>query len=568
MRRAIVSLCALACSAAAVAVPAASAGAAPKPVKLRLLAINDFHGNIEPPAGSSGTVQTGFDKATGKPTTTMVGGAAYLATHLKRLEAGAPGRYEFVGAGDLIGASPLASGLFHDEPTVDALSQMGLDLTSVGNHEFDEGVDELLRLQTGGCHPVDGCQFEPTFSGAAFQWLAANVRYEDSDRTILPPYEIRKAGGVRVAYIGMTLKGTPDIVTPDGVRGLVFDDEADTVNRLVGKLAKRGIQAFVVLVHQGGQQNAPFAKGYTDVNGCENPTGDIFSIVNRLDTRVDVVLSAHTHQPYVCRKRGMLVTSAASFGRLITRVDMTLSKRTRDVSTMFARNELVTRDVTPDPKVQAIVQKAVDEAKPIASKVVGSTSSGTITRTQTPAGESPLGDLIADSQLAATAPADKGGAVIAFMNPGGIRADLVPSGGGNQVTYNDLYTVQPFANTLVVKTMTGKQIEALLEQQVYDPANLRILQVSKGFTYTWKASGPAGDHVDPSTIKLDGTTLDPNADYRVTMNSFLATGGDGFTVFNEGTDQLGGDVDIDAAVAYFGANSPVAPGPADRITKG
>jgi 5'-nucleotidase len=535
---------------------------------VQVLAINDFHGNIQPPTGSSGRITTGVGQ------TVDAGGVEYLKTWVDKLRA-QPGHDHsyFVGAGDLIGASPLVSGLFHDEPTIEALNAIGMDWSSVGNHEFDEGIDELQRMQNGGCHPVDGCQDGDPFAGAAFKYLAANVFYKDTDRTIFPPYKVVKVGNAKLAFIGMTLEGTPDIVTPSGVAGLEFHDEAATANALVTKLRQeQGVRAFVVLLHQGDQQNPPYAKGYQDVNGCENLSGDLTPILQQLSPDIDVVASAHTHQAYNCRIDGRLVTSGSSFGRLVTDLELTIDQQTKDIAKDSATNVIVTRTVAKDPAETKIVQKYETASGPIAHRVVGSIASD-FTRAQTPAGESTLGDLIADSQLAATAPADFGGAVVAFMNPGGIRADLAYANNDageapGEVTYNELYTVQPFANTMVVKTMTGDMIRRLLEQQIFPatPTDLgRILQVSKGFHYTWDGSQPAGQRV--SGISINGTPVDPNGSYRVAMNNFLSTGGDGFTVFNEGTDQLGGAVDIDAFGDYISANSPVAPAPRDRITK-
>jgi 5'-nucleotidase len=456
--------------------------------------------------------------------------------------------------------------LFHDEPTIKALNAMGLWASSVGNHEFDEGITELKRMQNGGCAPQDGtrCIGGP-FSGADFQYLAANVRYLGTQRTIFPPYEIHGAGnGVKIAFIGLTLQGTPSIVTPSGVAGLEFDPEVQTVNRLADRLHHHGVDAVFVLVHQGGQQNPPYAAGYQDINGCENLSGDIVPIVQGLNRYVDVVASAHTHQAYNCRINGKLVTSAASFGRLVTEFDLTVSRAGRDIVAATAVNHIVTRNVVPDPKVQAIVDKYRALAAPIQNRVVGSAAAA-MTGAGNAAGESSLGDVIADSQLDATSAADFGGAKVAFMNPGGIRADLA----AGPVTYGALYAIQPFANTLVVKTMTGDMVKRLLEQQFDNPTAgaLRVLQVSRGFSYSYDASKPAGRRIDPASIKLDGVTIAPGDSIRVTMNNFLASGGDGFTVFNEGTDQLGGDVDIDAFANYFLRNSPVAPGPQDRITR-
>jgi 5'-nucleotidase len=553
-------------------VPAAygAAGGQEKDTFVQLLAINDFHGNLQPPTGSSGRI------AVGPGQTVDAGGVQYLATWIKSLRTTNPNTIT-IGAGDLIGASPLISGLFHDEPTIEAMNAIGLDVTGVGNHEFDEGVAELLRMQFGnqlggdGCHPVDGCQDGTPFGGSLFQYLAANVFYEHTENTILPPYEIHKVGNAKIAFIGLTLEGTPLIVTPAGVAGLEFRHEVPTVNDLVAKLrAEQGIRAFVVMIHQGGQQNAPFPLGYQDSDRCDNFTGDIIPIVNGLSPQVDVVVSAHTHQPYICRINGKLVTSASSFGRLITDIDLRIDHQTKDIEHASAHNVIVLRNVASDPDQLAIINKYDALSGPIANRVVGSQTAD-IVRTTTSAGESALGDVIADAQLASTSPTDFGGAVVAFMNPGGIRADLICTpacvSGPAPVTYNQLFTVQPFNNVMTVKTMTGDMIYRLLGQQftVAPPPNFRILQVSDGFTYEW-SSNPT-PHVIDGSVEIDGVPVDKTASYRVAMNNFLASGGDGFSVFNEGTDPLGGEIDLDALVNYFMHNSPVAPGPQDRITR-
>jgi 5'-nucleotidase len=484
-----------------------------------------------------------------------------------------------VGAGDLIGASPLISALFHDEPTIESMNALGLDVTSVGNHEFDEGSAELLRMQNGGCHPVDGCQDGDPFTGAFFQYLAANVLRAGTDQTLLPPYQIRRVGktNIKVAFIGLTLEGTPLVVTPSGVAGLEFRDEIETINDLVARLRReQGVRSFVVLIHEGGQQTAPFAGGFMNINACENFTGAIEPIVEGLSTDVDAVVSAHTHQPYICRFNGILTTSAASFGRLITSIDLRIDNRSKDVTATDAVNNIVTRNVAKDPAQTQLIGKYDAISGPIANRVVGSITSD-INRNVAAgeSGETALGDVIADAQLASAAPADFGGAVVAFMNPGGIRADLVfnSNAGGEapgQATYNELFTVQPFGNTMTVKTMTGDMIYRLLEQQQFGAPGgvpVRILQVSQGFTYSYDSRLPEGSRVIPGSVAINGVPVDRAASYRVAMNNFLADGGDGFTVFREGTDPLGGEIDLDALVNYFMKNSPVAPGPRDRITR-
>jgi 5'-nucleotidase len=530
-------------------------------VNVQILALNDFHGNLEPVSGSGGRVG---------PTLTA-GGAEYLATHINNLRALNPNTV-VVSAGDLIGASPLLSALFHDEPTIEAFNQIGLDLNAVGNHEFDEGAAELARMQEGGCHPVDGCQDGDDFAGADFQFLAANVVREDNGQTIFPAYQIRTFDGVRVAFIGMTLEGTPNIVTPSGVAGLDFLDEAKTANKIVKELKKQKIKTFVILIHEGGTQN-PNTVDPVTINQCNGISGPIVDIVNNLDEEVDVVISGHTHLPYNCVINNKIVTSAYSFGRLVTKVDLTINQASGNVVSMVANNRIVTRDVALDAGITALINKYKTLSAPLANRVVGQISAD-ILRAANTAGESALGDVIADAQLDATNDPGFGDAVVAFMNPGGIRADLIYnqiSGGelAGQVTYAEMFNVQPFGNSLVTMTLTGAQIERLLEEQLPSCtlATARILQVSDGFMYTYSASGPVCDKVNPSSIMLDGVQVDPAASYRVTVNSFLADGGDSFPILTQGTNRLGGAVDTDALEDYLTANAPVAPGPMNRITQ-
>jgi 5'-nucleotidase len=519
-----------------------------KEVELQILAINDFHGNIATSSGGFG--------GTGR--------ADFLAANIKAAEMTADNSI-FVSAGDLIGASPLISALFHDEPTIEAMNLMGLDINAVGNHEFDEGAAELLRMQTGGSHPVDGDLDGDPFLGADFEFLAANVVVDETGDTIFPPYTIRNYQGVKVAFIGMTLKGTPSIVTPSGVAGLTFNDEAETVNALVPQLQQNNIEAIVVLLHEGG-----FSPG--GQNDCDGGLfGPIAEIVPQLDDAVDLVIAGHTNDEFVCNIDGKWVTMADTRGRLFTDIDVTLNRVTKDM-TVLAINNIPNSQagVTPDPALTALIDKYDALSAPLANTVIGTTTTD-ITRTPNLAGESALGDIIADAQYEATMAAGFGDAVVAFMNPGGIRANIVfvstgPEGDG-EFTFGEAFGVQPFGNSLVTMTLTGEQIDTLLEQQWVGQTSPRILQVSNGFTYEWDASQPDGSKVDASTIKIGGVAIDPSTGYRVTVNSFLADGGDNFAVLVDGTDRLGGEVDLDALVSYFGAFSPVAPGPQDRITR-
>nr|WP_198151823.1 bifunctional metallophosphatase/5'-nucleotidase [Kibdelosporangium sp. MJ126-NF4]CEL20047.1 5'-nucleotidase [Kibdelosporangium sp. MJ126-NF4]CTQ97271.1 5'-nucleotidase (EC 3.1.3.5) [Kibdelosporangium sp. MJ126-NF4] len=554
-------------------------------VQGKLLGFNDFHGALEPPSGSGGLING-----------TPAGGVEYLATHVQRLRAAgeAGGRQVVtVGAGDMVGATPLISAAFHDEPSVEVLSKLGLDVSSVGNHEFDEGVTELKRLQRGGCHPKDGCQDGDGFDGAAYRYLAANVVDKKTRLPILAPVDIKFVRGVPVGFVGMTLKGTPGIVNPAGIKDVEFLDEVTTANRYADLLRLLGVKSLVLLVHEGGQQNPPPA--VQDPSSCANFAGPITGIVKGLRPEFGVVVSGHTHRFYSCALpnssgANTVVTSAGTNGTLVTDIDFTLNRATKRFATVSARNVIVENGVkrpdgtwATDPSgaflrnpdlvdqgVKRVVDKYRAAVAPIANRLVGKISAD-IGRAATPAGESALGDVIADAQLRYTTSA---GAQLALMNPGGVRADLsfAASAGGEapgEVTYGEAFTVQPFNNLVVTQTLTGAQLKEVLEQQFVGfggQTTQKILQVSAGFTYSYDGTKAPGERV--SAMALAGTPIDPAASYRVTSNDFLANGGDGFTKFGAGTArETAPGFDIDALVAHLGAGAPVAPGPRDRITK-
>ena len=521
-------------------------------INLQILAINDFHGNIATTSGAFGGV----------------GRADFLAANMRAAEAEADNSI-IVSAGDLIGASPLISALFHDEPTIEAMNLIGLDINGVGNHEFDEGPSELMRMQFGGSHPVDGDLDGDPFLGADFEFLAANVINDATGETLFPPYTIRNYQGVKVAFIGMTLEGTPTIVTPSGVAGLTFNDEVDTVNALVPKLQQNNIEAIVVLMHEGGFASEGGGNG----DGCGTLSGALADIVDGLDDAVDLVIGGHNNQRFACLDHnGKAVTMAYHSGRMFTDIDVTLNRVTKDMTVQTIDNKENFQDgVTPAADLTTLIDKYDTLSAPLANTVIG-TITADITETNNAAGESALGDVIADAQRDATDDPGFGDAVVAFMNPGGIRDDFFfaeISGGEapGEVTFGESFSVQPFGNSLVTMTLTGDQIDILLEQQWLGQTSPRILQVSNGFTYTWDAAQPDGDKVDPTTIRINGIEVNPGTDYRITVNSFLADGGDNFSVLVDGTARLGGEVDLDALITYFGLNSPVAPGPQDRITR-
>ena len=540
------------------------------PVTVGIVAINDFHGSLESPRqsvpapdGKGGTVRV------------PAGGAAYLASAIDTVRAKYP-YHLTVSAGDLISASQLASSIYLDEPTVGVANRFGLDFNAVGNHEFDRGRNELLRMQRGGCAQLTArkpCQVEQ-FGGAKFQFLSASTITENG-QTLFPAYGIRTFGkgrkAVRIGVIGLTLKGTSDLVTPGGIKGLTFADEAQSINALVPVLKAKGADAIVVLIHQGGQQDKP-----DDPSGCAGFTGEIRPILDALDSRVDLVVSGHTHKSYVCNYGDLnaghpvLLTSAGVYGEEVTDITLQIDPAAHRVVSKRAVNVIVQSgsytgalgpvspttnypQFAPRADVAGYVQTYVDASKAFAQKPAGHLAG--------PASGKALGQLIADSQLAATRSV---GAQIAFMNLFGVRTGLVPGEGG-QVTFGDLYAVQPFGNTLITQTMTGAEIKAVLEQGFDTNGPNQALTPSAGLTYRYDLSRVIGDRV--SDLMLDGKPLDSAANYRVTTNNFLAQGGDSFTLLAKQRDAVIGAVDLDAMQAWLEAVPLRAVPSEDRATE-
>ena len=587
--RPVLALLLVALGATASALPASAQDA----IAITLIGLNDFHGNILPPSGKV----LAPDPQNHAGTRVAAGGAAYLSTLVRQIRRENPGNTLVVAAGDMIGASQLTSGLFHDEPTIDVLSQIGLDLSSVGNHEFDKGRDELLRLQSGGCFPtspdgkagvvgVDTCMNQGAFQGAAFQYLAANVIDERSGRTLFPPYAIRELSGVKIGFIGLTLKDTPSMVTPAGVAGLRFEDEVQTVNRLVPQLQAQGVTVIVVLVHQGGQTTA---RTVLD-KSCPGFSGEILDLSDRFNPAVDLVVSGHTHQEYVClRPDGKLVTQTGFYGRLVSKIELRVDRVSKKVTAKDANNLLVVNGLgesaasaaaasaytalPADPRIAEIVRRYGDLTASITDVPVGRIA-GPLDRRRNRAGESTLGAVIADAFLAASSDASYGerAAQIAFTNAGGIRSDLSASLG---VSFGQLFDVMPFNNNLVTMDLTGAQLLRLLEQQWESPQPQggRVMPVSQGFSYAWDASAPegaapgTGRRVVAGSMRLNGEPVLAERVYRVTVNNFMASGGDLMTVLREGRNLQTGEVDLVAAKLYFRVKG-VVPVPAlDRIVR-
>nr|WP_228129887.1 bifunctional metallophosphatase/5'-nucleotidase [Acinetobacter vivianii] len=548
---------------------------------INILAFNDFHGNLEPPKRF---IEADDPNDSSKTVRIPVGGVSYFADAIKKLRAQYPNN-AVVSAGDLISASPLTSSLFLDEPTIETMNDIQIDFNAVGNHEFDRGTDELRRLQNGGCQQYTSakpCQINPNFEGAKFNFLAANVSMKaDPNKTLFPAYKVKTYGGIPVAFIGMTLKATPSIVSAAGIKDVNFNDEADTVNALIPELKKQGIEAIVVVVHEGVAPSTKFNK-----KTCEGLSGPLLGILDRLDPAVDVVVSGHTHQSYICDystknpQKPFLLTSAGQYGTIITNIQLELDGKTGDVIKKDAaqvpvQSEAYTSGTTTvnltdlyqkfnkTPSIEAILDKYRQAVTTISARVVG-TADGVINRNATESGESALGNLIADAQQAMALTASNQGSDFTLMNPGGVRADLQVNT-NNQITFGDVFTVQPFGNSIVTLSLTGKQIRDVLEQQWSgaNAATVRILQPSKEFSYSYKKDNSASPRA--SNILVAGQALDDSKVYRVTVNSFLADGGDNFTVLKEGKNPVGGGQDIDALEKYVSLHSPLTAPKTDRI---
>ncbi len=589
---------------------------------VRLIAFNDIHGYLTPTDGEGPSIVAVPGSTTGASVPT--GGLAYMSTLIQSLETGHP-NHIVVAAGDNIGASPYTSNIAHDEPTVDILNQLGLQVSSVGNHEFDKGLTELKRIQgnngTSTCYPPDG-QFgivgvdtclEPgnVFNGASWTYLAANVVNSATGQTIFPATYIKKFrggdDGIKVGFVGLTFKDTPLEVNQNGVKGLTFGDEATAINLAADQLKKQGANAVVVLLHQGGTTTSVV---YGDAT-CPGFSGDLLPILDQLSSKVDIVVSGHTHTDYICQYKGKLVTQSGYYGTGVTAIDLTFGDDNH-LKSATAFNTPVINDtsttgyptgITPlakDPTIDAAIQHYVSLSAAAGSVIVGQITAP-VTISPPPAGcvaagtcdsgkrnktvENAMGDLSADAFLAAFNDSQ-----IAFIQAGAVRTTLKsvdglypPAGAGN-VSYSALFATTPFHDTLYEISMTGPQILRVLEQQWEFPNNTlffapggvgEILMPSSGFTYTWDSSHPAGlasgsgNRVKPGTMMLNGTPIDMTGatTYRVVVQGFLYSGGDNFTVFEKGTNPVQGGFDIAALTAYLGSHSPYTPVTPTRITK-
>ncbi len=523
-------------------------------VALRLISFNDFHGKLLPSPTTPG--------AAGRSR----GGAAAMEAMVKDLRKDADHSL-VVSAGDMIGASPLESALFYDEPTVEAMNAIGVDIGVIGNHELDRGLAELLRHRSGGCaapaadaRTVSCKGLASSYSGARFRLLAANVVDQHGKRPF-DAYAVRKVEGVPMAFIGVVTRSTSSLVQPSGIVGLRFLDEANTVNRHVRKLRReQGIRAFVVLIHEGG-----FVDASDRALSCPTASGPVFNIADRIDPDVRVIISGHTHQEYQCVRGGKLISQSGSYGKTLGKIDLALDRRDGRIDLHRTRFDNVPVTAEPEPSsaetpVASLVRHYEALAQPIAAQEIATIDEG-FDRAAIQQGNSTLGALVADAQLAATSDPKRGGAQFALMNSGGLRADLGCTAAPCVVRYGDVISAQPFSNQLVTMSLSGRQLIELLEQMARRP-RLSVLHPSAGFSYTLDLSRPPGERV--VEMRLHGELLRAHRTYRVTVNAFLAEGGDGFSPLKTGLHRVTGGIDADALVDYLKA-APRQPDRSPRV---
>lgn len=535
-------------------------GAPHGPVELNLVAINDFHGNLEP------SKYTYTPAASGQKQTIQAGGIDVLKSALDTFRKDDKDLL-FVAAGDLVGASPAVSSMFADEPSIEAMNRMGLVASSLGNHEFDQGSQELLRQQHGGCdspRPGKACQLAKDFRGAGFTYLATNVVDARTGKTLVPGWRVVDVKGVKVGLVGAVLKDTPSVAVASAIKGLSFLDEAESINKALPAMRAAGAKVFVVLIHEGGHTGEAFDKTY-----CDGLEGPIVGIVKKLDPAIRLVITGHSHHGYLCKVDGRVVTQADYAGHVLSRIKMTVEPDSGRVDDIQVRNVVMTPDAfTPDAQMAAYLRDVRARSAEVLARPVARIAAG-VARKENASGESPLGDLIADAVAAATR---EQGVQIGLMNPGGIRKDL-ETGSGGVVGFGQAQAVLPFGNTLVVLDLTGAQLRAMLEQQWDRPDKQQyMLQVSRGLSYAWDSTRPLGQRVVPGSLKLDGRPVEDDRTYRVVANNFLAEGGDNFPALAKGSKRHDtGMRDLDALIGYLkqnpdtGAASLAAPQP--RINK-
>ena len=521
----------------------ASAPQAVATTEISIFSINDFHGHIQPKSPTP-LMPRLPDPKTGEIKPQAAGGAAYLATVLDGLRAQRPNSV-FVAAGDLMGASPQLSALLSDEPTLSALSAMGLDASSLGNHDLDAGLNELLRKTRGDCAP-SGCVW-PEFKGAAFPYLAVNMLDAETGKTVLPTHKIVTVGGLKIALVGAVTKDTPKVIVAKAIRGLKFIDEADAMNALIPQLRAEGAQLLVAMMHEGsvteGSANDP-------TYACVGLRGRGADIAQRLDPAYGIIISGHTHNAYTCKINGRLLVQAGSFGGWITESRLKVTATGQVLDAQAVNYPVLQGTNAPNPAFVALVQRAGELTNAVRNRPINTLAQGAVRNPVAPYGDSTLGNLITDAQLAYAK--KRGVADVAMINSGGIRADLTLEA-GKPVTLSDLFAIQPFSNELIVMTLTGAQLkEVVLRQLPKTTAPRRFAQVSNNFRFQWSQAADGTPTLD--SLTLDGQPLVDTKDYRVVVNNFMAEGGDDLSVFRQGRDKVNLGVDLDALVEWVAEN--------------
>jgi 5'-nucleotidase len=522
--------------------PMPAGPAAGGPIDIHLVALNDFHGNLE------ASKYTYASAATGEKQTLQAGGIDTLGAALQAW------RREdkdllFVAAGDLVGASPALSSMWADEPSIEAMNLLGLSASSLGNHEFDAGRKELLRQQNGGCdspRAAKACKLSPDFSGARYTYLAANVIDSATGQPLVPAYRIVDVKGVKVGLVGAVLKDTASVAVSTAIAGLTFLDEAESINKAIPQMRAQGAQVFVVLIHEGGHTDEAPEKP-----GCANLKGEIVDIVKHVDPAVRLVITGHSHRGYLCQVDGRVVTQADAAGHLLSRITMKVDRASGAVADIDVKNVVMKPGEYPaDPKLSGYLALVKERGAAVLARPVARLGAPMIARRENEAGESPLGDVITDAVVAATG--DKG-VQVGFMNPGGVRRDL-EAGADLTASFGQAQAVLPFGNTLVVMDLTGAQLRRVLEQQWERPGGSGyMLQVSSRLSYQWDSTQPVGSRVVPGSVKLDGVAIDDAKAYRVVANNFLAEGGDNFPEFAKGANKVDTQIrDLDALIDYLG----------------
>ncbi|UXH44004.1 5'-nucleotidase C-terminal domain-containing protein [Rossellomorea vietnamensis] len=491
-------------------------------ISVQLLGVNDFHGQLE-------TVRTRNGK--------QVGGAEYLAAYLKKHRQENENTL-LVHSGDMVGASSPVSSLMQDEPAVEWMNEVGFDIGTLGNHEFDEGTEEMFRLLDGGKHEKTG-----TFEGAAFPYTAANVIDKKTGKTILPPYLIKEVDGVPIGFIGVVTTETKDIVLPSGIEEVEFTDEVTAINQSVKELKAKGVRSIVVLGHVSASSN----------EDGTNPAQDAAEFAPRIDDEVDIIFGGHSHGFANTSVDGKLIVQSYSYGTAFSDVDLLIDRETKDIVNKQAAILSTYHDgILPDKKIKQMVDSYSADKQMMLDQKMGQ-AEAPITKEKTASGERPIGNLIADSHR------ENMHTDIAFMNPGGIRANLDEG----ELTWGDLYTMLPFGTNLVKLSLTGAEIKEALEQQW--TGNFQTIMQTSGLDYTYDKDAPPGHKVVAMTDR-DGNAIQPDQTYTVALTNYLATGGDGFTAFKKGNDSVEGPPTLDSFITYIiESGGSVAPPETGRI---